>query len=52
VYHDVDPAVRRFAELSVQAQLDYLAAAGLAVPVTAPPSARVCAVLAGAFARC
>ena len=28
VYHDVDPAVRRFAELSVQAQLDYLAAAG------------------------
>ena len=39
VYHDVDPAVRRFAELSVQAQLDYLAAAGLAGPVTAPPSA-------------
>ena len=28
VYRDVDPAVRRFAELSVQAQLDYLAAAG------------------------
>ena len=35
VYHAVDPAVRRFAELSVQAQLDYLAAAGLAGPVTA-----------------
>ena len=28
VYHDVDPGVRRFAELSVQAQLDYLAARG------------------------
>jgi glyoxylase-like metal-dependent hydrolase (beta-lactamase superfamily II) len=26
VYHDVDPAVRAFAELSVQAQLDYLSA--------------------------
>jgi glyoxylase-like metal-dependent hydrolase (beta-lactamase superfamily II) len=28
VYADVDPAVRKFAELSVQAQLDYLAANG------------------------
>jgi glyoxylase-like metal-dependent hydrolase (beta-lactamase superfamily II) len=28
VYHDVDPGVRRFAELSVQAQLDYLADRG------------------------
>jgi glyoxylase-like metal-dependent hydrolase (beta-lactamase superfamily II) len=28
VYHDVDPGVRRSAELSVQAQLDYLAARG------------------------
>ncbi len=28
VYHDVDPAVRAFAELSVRAQLDYLAAEG------------------------
>jgi glyoxylase-like metal-dependent hydrolase (beta-lactamase superfamily II) len=28
VYHDVDPGVRRFAELSVQAQLDYLAVGG------------------------
>jgi glyoxylase-like metal-dependent hydrolase (beta-lactamase superfamily II) len=28
VYHDVDPAVRQFAELSVRAQLEYLAASG------------------------
>jgi glyoxylase-like metal-dependent hydrolase (beta-lactamase superfamily II) len=28
IYTDVDPAVRKFAELSVQAQLDYLAASG------------------------
>jgi hypothetical protein len=28
VYADVGPAVRKFAELSVQAQLDYLAAEG------------------------
>jgi glyoxylase-like metal-dependent hydrolase (beta-lactamase superfamily II) len=28
IYTDVDPAVRKFAELSVQAQLDYLAANG------------------------
>ena len=36
VYHDVEPAVRRFAELSVQAQLDYLAAAGVK-PSRSPP---------------
>lgn len=39
VYADVDPAVRRFAELSVQAQLDYLA--GRALPAAA--SGRACA---------
>ncbi len=46
VYQDVDPAVRRFAELSVQAQLDYLAAAGLQPgPVDHTPavSGRACA---------
>lgn len=53
VYQDVDPAVRRFAELSVQAQLDYLAAAGLSRPGHHPAvSGRACAVLAGALAQC
>jgi glyoxylase-like metal-dependent hydrolase (beta-lactamase superfamily II) len=53
VYHDVEPAVRRFAELSVQAQLDYLAAAGwLSRPGHRPAvSGRACAVLAVALAR-
>jgi glyoxylase-like metal-dependent hydrolase (beta-lactamase superfamily II) len=39
VYHDVDPAVRQFAELSVRAQLEYLAARGEREPrLPGPPA--------------
>lgn len=40
VYHDADPAVRRFAEQSVQAQLDYLAGRSLPARTSGPPPAR------------
>ena len=52
VYRDVDPGVRQFAQLSVQAQLDYLAAGRLSRPGHRPAiSGRACAVLAGALAQ-